>query len=215
MPDRRIHALVTKALGSTREPAFGLGQLSFAIELQYSVSGFGSLFNTTGIPVAEFVRYMPLRKRYGIDLLKALLSSCVVGNLFLPGKLSTAMLSLRADGSLSVEGGFRKEVAGLMRLAEQRLRKAFWKLGALLLPMSFTVGKPGGDIHYTCSLPMRARPDYGETNAFGELFGLDNVYIVDGASLTDHSEKSHTLTIMANADRIGRRLVMNLCENER
>jgi len=198
------------ALGRQHVPAFGLGQLSFSLSLPGGESGFGSLFNTTGIPVAEFVRFMPFRKRYGIDFLKALLGSCVVGNCFLPGHLSTATLSLNASGGLSVNGGYRNEVPGLMNFTEQQLRKAFWKLGAVLLPKSFTVGRPGSDIHYACSLPMREFPKLGETNYLGELFGLDGVHIVDGASLTSLSEKSHTLTIMANADRIGRKLAMEL-----
>lgn len=198
------------ALGTQRVPAFGVGQLSFELSMQGGASGFGSLFNTTGIPIAEFARYMPFRKRYGIDFLRAILSSCVVGNLFLPGNLSTATLCLRADGSLRVEGGYRNEVSGLMSFAEPRLRKVFWKLGALLLPRSFTVGQPGSDIHYAGSLPMRAHPAFGETDAYGELVGLEGVHIADGASLSSLSEKSHTLTIMANADRIGRRVVAEL-----
>jgi hypothetical protein len=112
-----------------------------------------------------------------------------------------------------VAGEYRPEVAELMSFAERRLRKVFWKLGALLLPKSFTVGRAGSDIHYACSLPMRLQPVQGETNAFGELFGLDGVHIVDGASLSALSEKSHTLTIMANADRISRRLAMELTVN--
>lgn len=198
------------SLGTERKPAFGLGQLSFALSLQGGISGFGSLFNTTGIPMSEFVRYMPFRKRYGIDFLRVFLSSCIVGNIFLPGYFTTASLTLSGDGGLCVAGGYRNEVAGLMKFAERRLRKVFWKLGALLLPQSFTVGRPGSDIHYACSLPMRLNPIPGETNKFGELFGLNGVYIADGASLSSLSEKSHTLTIMANADRIGRRLVLEM-----
>lgn len=198
------------ALGTQQVPAFGLGQLSFSLAMQDGVSGFGSLFNTTGIPMAEFVRHMPFSKRYGIDLLKAVFGSCVVGNIFLPGHLSAATLSLTANGELRVIGGYKHEVAELMSFAEKRLRKIFWKMGAFLLPKSFTVGKPGSDIHYACSLPMRVQPKRGETNAFGELFGLDSVHIVDGASLCSLSEKSHTLTIMANADRIGRELAREL-----
>jgi hypothetical protein len=105
-----------------------------------------------------------------------------------------------------VEGGYKREVADLMRSAEQRLRKILRNLGALLLPLSFTVGAPGVDIHYACSLPMRMRPDYGETDSFGKLYGLDGIYVADGASLSSHTEKSHTLTIMGNADRIDRQL---------
>lgn len=204
---------VPLATGNRRAKSFGLGQLSFTIELQNAVTGFGSLFNTTGVPIAEFLRYMPFCKRYGIDFLKSLLSSCAVGNLFLPGKFSTTRLVLHPSGSLHVTGDYRKEMLESMNFAEQKLRKSFWKIGAILLPGSFTVGAPGGDIHYACSLPMRARPSYGETDPFGQLHGLNGVYIADGASLPSHSEKSHTLTIMANADRIGKRLAMEFGVN--
>jgi choline dehydrogenase-like flavoprotein len=203
------------AIGAQREPAFGLGQLSFALAVNEGISGFGSLFNTTGIPIAEFAKYLPFRKRYGIDFLKSFLSSCVVGNIFFPGHLSTATLSLTAVGGLRIEGGHSNEVSDLMRFSEQRLRKIFLKFGAILLPKSFTVGQPGSDIHYACSLPMRASPALGETNSLGEVFGLAHVHVVDGACLSSLSEKSHTLTVMANADRIARKLVMELCKVER
>lgn len=198
-----------RLLGQRRDSEFGLGQLSFALSFERGVTGFGSLFSTTGLPVAEFARYMPLRKRYGIDVLGSLLSSCAVGNLFLPGHLTEASVSV-VDGSLHVEGGYSAEVATLMAQAQGRLRKLFWKTGAVLMPGSFTVGRPGSDIHYAGSLPMRAAPGPGETSADGEVFGLDGVYVADGASLSALSEKSHTLTIMANADRIGRRLATKL-----
>ena len=50
----------------------------------------------------------------------------------------------------------------------------------------------------------------GETDGDGELAGLAGVHIVDGACLSTQTEKSHTLTIMANADRIGRILAMQM-----
>lgn len=203
------------AMGTQRVPTFGLGQLSFALSLPGGGTGFGSLFNPTGIPIAEFSRHIPFRKRYGIDFLKTLLGSCVVGNIFLPGHLSTATLSLTTSGDLNVEGGYRDEVTELMGFAEQRLRKVFWNIGALLLPKSFTIGEPGTDIHYASSLPMRTHPVLGETNRFGEIFGLDGVYISDGACLSFLTEKSHTLTIMANADRIARRLALEITGSEK
>jgi choline dehydrogenase-like flavoprotein len=193
-----------RKLGAAIAPAFGLGQLSFELAMEDGISGFGSTFGTIGIPVSEFVRHLPLRRRYGIDLLRGLLSSCLVGNLFLPGHLSAAEATLRDDGSLRIEGGYSDRVPSLMDKAADRLRKAYWRLGAILLPMSFTVGRPGGDIHYAGTLPMQERPTLGETNALGELYGLEGVHVVDGASLPTLTEKSHTLTIMANADRIGR-----------
>ena len=198
------------ALGTPRTASFGLGQLSFTISLNTQVSGFGSLFNTTGIPISEFSKYMPLRKPLGLRVLRSLLTSCVVGNVYLPGSFTNATLRLDANQILRVSGVYKDEVPQLMQEAKARLWKSFMKLGALMLPGSFTISKPGGDIHHASSLPMRLNPGPGETDRNGELFGLAGVHIVDGASLSTLSEKSHTLTIMANADRIGQALVKKL-----
>jgi choline dehydrogenase-like flavoprotein len=191
-------------------PGFGLGQLSFTMALDNGITAFGSTFSTTGIPISEFVRHVPFTRRYGIDLLRGLLSSCVVGNIFLPGHLSATQASLSEDGSLSVTGNYNNSVKSIMAEANLKLRKAYWSLGAMLLPGSFTVGRPGGDIHYAGTLPMKRSPTVGETSAVGEVLGLNGVYVVDGACLPVLPEKSHTLTIMANSDRIGRSIVESL-----
>lgn len=190
--------------GRAPQPAFGLGQLSFALGLSQGVDGFGSLFGASAIPLTEFAAHAPLGKRYVVDLLAPLLTSCVVGNVFLPGSLMEASLCLDNDAQLVVRGAYRDEVSPLMTEARRRLGSAFRRLGALLVPTSFTIGRPGSDIHYAASLPMRAAPVAGETDAYGELVGAAGVHVVDGASLSALPAKSHTLTIMANADRIGR-----------
>lgn len=199
-----------RLLGFPRMPGFGLGQLSFSMALNNNITAFGSTFATTGIPISEFVRHVPMSRRYGIDLLRGLLSSCVVGNLFFPGHLTAAETMLKEDGSLVVSGSYKHEVKPLMDEASRKLRKAYWALGAMLLPGSFTVGRPGSDIHYAGTLPMRKIPAIGETSQLGEVLGMDEVYVVDGACLPVLPEKSHTLTIMANADRIGNFIVMKL-----
>lgn len=191
------------ALGTARVDAFGLGQLSFTLPLKDDMTGFGSLFSTNGIPIAEFSRYMPFAKRFGIDILSTLMSSCLVGNVFLPGKMSTTMLAHNADGRLAISGSYRGDMPEVIAEAERKLRTFFWGLGAVMLPKSFKLSAPGSDIHYAATLPMQARPQRGQTSAFGELYGLKGIYIADGASLPSVSEKSHTLTIMANAMRIG------------
>lgn len=195
-----------KMLGTPRVPAFGLGQLSFALALTPSATAFGSTFSTTGLPMTEFVSRIPLSKRYSIELLKNLLNACVVGNIFLPGHLSNNTAILRHDGSLKINGHMHPELPELMKTAETKLRRIYWKMGALLMPMSFTVGRPGADIHYAGTLPMHAAPRIGQTDSLGEVAGLRGVHIVDGACLPRLTEKSHTLTLMANADRIARSL---------
>lgn len=170
-------------------------------------SVFGSTFSTQGIPVSEFVTHLPMRRRNGIQLLSRLLSSCLVGNLFLSDDLYSGKAMLQNDGSLSIIGDSDKgAVTGVMSEAGLMIRKAYSKLGGIVLPGSFTVGKPGGDIHYAGTLPMRKQPAMGETSANGEVYGLQGVHVVDGASFPLLTEKSPTLTLMANADRIARNI---------
>jgi len=195
------------ALGLRREDAFGLGQLSFTLRLNDEHTGFGSLFSTAGIPVTEFAKRLPFRKRNGIAICRGILSSCVIGNIFLDGALASTTLRLDPRGGLQISGGYHSTANAMMMLSKTRLIKAFRKMGAVLVPSSFTLGEPGSDIHYACSLPMRVHPTAGETDRFGEVCGLRNVHVVDGACLSRLTEKSHTLTIMANADRIGNDLV--------
>lgn len=199
---------ILRKLGNPIVSSFGLAQLAFSLKLNEKVTAFGGMFATTGLPVSEFVQHLPLNRRNGISVFKNLLSSCIVANVFLPGNLSTSTATLINDNFLRIQGGFSEEVPGMMLFIKRRLRKVFGKLGAILLPMSFTVGGVGGDIHYAGSLPMKLSPKIGETDFRGEVFGLEGVHVVDGACLPILTEKSHTLTIMANADRIGRELVM-------
>jgi hypothetical protein len=79
------------------------------------------------------------------------------------------------------------------------------------MPTSFKVGHPGADIHYAASLPMRAEPERGETDQYGELAGAWGIHVVDGACLPNLPAKSHAFTIMANSDRISRHLARILC----
>jgi choline dehydrogenase-like flavoprotein len=198
-------------LGRSSGPGFALGQHSFALQLSGGYTAFGSTFSTTGIPVTEFLRAVPLRRRYGVDLLRVLLSSCVVGNVFLPGRLSNAEVVLQSDDSLKVAGSYSDLVSEVFAEARKVLRSSYLSMGAVMLPRSFTVGRPGSDIHYAGTLPMRRSPSRGETDAYGEVAGLKDLHVVDGACLSSLSEKSHTLTIMANADRIAHHLTQALC----
>ena len=187
--------------------AFGLGQLSFVLDLPDSSTAYGSLYNCSGIPVHEFLRFLPFGKRNGINFLNPLLSSCVVGNIFLSGKFSDTYIKLMQDNRLKIDGNYSNQVNIFMNFARNRLRSSFMKLGAVLIPNSFSLGSPGSDIHYSSSLPMRIKPKKGETDCIGLVCGLNNVHIIDGACLSSLPSKPHTLTIMANADRISRSVV--------
>ena len=201
---------VPRHLGAAKGPGFGLGQLSYVVDCAPGVRGFGSLFSTNGIPVAEFARFTPLPLPYGVDALRALLSSCVAGNLALPGNLTQASVRLEKDNALAVDGRYDESVPALIRSAASQLRGVMRRLGAWIMPGSFRPGTPGADIHYAATLPMRASPGIGQTDRLGELTRQRDLQIVDGACLPILTDKSHTLTIMANADRIARALSIEL-----
>jgi choline dehydrogenase-like flavoprotein len=197
-------------LGVARAPAPGLAQLAFSLDGAASGPICGFTFSTHALPVAEFVRHAPLARRNALRLFRALLSSTIVANCFFPSELSDNRMRLAPDGTVRVIGGTKEGLQGDIDWVRQRLRAAFSRAGAVLLPTTFKPGQTGGDAHYAGSIPMRERPVPGEATAEGEVHGLPGVYIADGAAFPSLPAKSHTLALMACADRVGRTLVCRL-----
>lgn len=193
-----------KFLGGGCDLGLGTAQLSYQVSLKSGLSGFGSTFSTTGIPRSELSKRLPLKAPNAFNLLKHLLPSCLIGNLFLPGQLSNTTATLHSSGKLIINYKPNFLIPDLMQQAKRILGANFRKIGAIMLPGSFSIGSPGSDIHYSGSLPMKLNPGKGECHANGELASLDGVYVIDASCLPYLSEKPHTLTVMANADRIAR-----------
>lgn len=201
-PTAAFLALCPSRLGAGPEQAFGLAQLSFAALAAEVAPAWGNLFSTAGLPVSEFLGYLPMSRRAGLPLLRALLPACTVGNLFLPGSLSAHRVNLGPGGELRIRGGFADGMAARMASARHSVSRGLRRAGAWMLPGSFVPALPGADLHYASTLPMRSVPRAHETGCNGEVAGLPGVFVVDGASLPGLPAKAHTLTIMANADRI-------------
>lgn len=199
--------IVPRAIGSSRKPAFGLAQLSFLIHgLEGGEPAFGSLYATGGLPVSEFLNHMPLRRRAALPILRSLLPAMAVGNIFMPGSLSNHTALLNSDGSLTIRGGDDDRLKHALSYVQTRVGRGFRRMGAFIMPGSFTRGAKGGDLHYACTLPISEAPLGHECHLSGEVAGLRGVYVLDGASLSQLPAKAHTLTIMANADRIARQI---------
>ncbi len=191
------------ALGRARGRSFGLAQLSFLLRDVYDREpAFGNLFSTAGLPVSEFLSHLPITRRAGLPLLRALLPAAIVGNVFLPGSLSAHTATLDRNNNLHVAAGAHPMLGGALQQVRNRLRADLRRLGGWMLPGSFVAGAPGADLHYAGTLPMRTHPMAHECHSTGEIAGLPGVYAIDGASLALLPAKPHTLTIMANADRI-------------
>jgi len=192
-------------LGTARTQASGLAQLAFTLDAPSgTICGF--TFSTHALPVAEFVRHAPLARRHALRLFRTLLSSTIVVNCFFPGRLSQNRMTLGPDGSVRVFGGAMPALPREIAWARSRLRNAFFRAGAVMLPKTFTPGQTGADAHYAGSIPMRERPQIGESSAEAEVHGLPGVYVADASSFPSLPAKSHTLALMACADRVGRTL---------
>lgn len=202
-PTAAFLAWFPRALGSAPQNGFASSQLAMAfVSEQGEEAAYAGLFSTQGLPVSEFLDFLPLAKRYGIDVMRYFLASSVVGNVFFPGSLSDHRLTLLADRSLHVRGAFSSQIDTAFRQISKKLTKAMWAVGGIVPPGACLMGAPGTDVHYVGSLPMKNVPKAGQTDAYGEIAGMAGVFAVDGASLPSLPAKSHTLTIMANADRI-------------
>jgi choline dehydrogenase-like flavoprotein len=135
-----------------------------------------------------------------------LMPAATVGNCFLPGAHSDHSLTLQPDGGISIHGGEQASLAPTLARLRPTLARAFRTIGAFLPPGGFMPGAPGSDIHYAGTLPMMSDGPPGTSRPDGELIGLPGVYIADAAAFPVLPAKPHTLTMMANAHRVGAEL---------
>jgi choline dehydrogenase-like flavoprotein len=189
---------------------FSMGQISFTAAgdaERPADGGYGSLFPASGVPGSLVIDRMPLTRPGAIRLFRWLQPALLLGNCFLHGRYSDNSARLeRADSGRArfvVHGGVAADHPRRIDGLRRQLTRAFRKLGALLIPGSFSPIGPGEAIRYAGTLPMRASPGPGETDRFGELHGAPGLHAVDLSIFPAMPAKHHTLTMMANADRIG------------
>ena len=217
-PERPLRLASTPAAGFAlllperlgRPPAdelFGLSQLTLLHEDPTSGdTAYGNLFEADPVPLIDFARHSPISRPTARRMIGVMRSAMLVGNVFFSGEYSDHTMTLDAQGRPHIHGGHSPALAGRIDRLRSAVSTALRRCGILVLPGSFQPGDPGADVHYAGTLPMSDAPRAWETDRDGEVTGLPGVHVVDGACLPSLPAKAHTLTIMANADRIGRRL---------
>jgi choline dehydrogenase-like flavoprotein len=201
---------------------FSMGQISFSAAGdpdRPDDAAYGTLFPASGLPGSMLVERMPLSRPGAVRLFRHLQPALLVGNCFLPGRYDRSVAHLRRDADgrsrLVVQGAAAPELPARLRRLRRQITRAFLRLGALVIPGSFTPIGPGEDVRYSGMLPMRADPGPGEVDRFGELHGSPGLHVADLAVFPTMSAKHHTLTLMANADRIGRAIAERWRRGER
>ena len=74
---------------------------------------------------------------------------------------------------------------------------SFRKFGGFLLPGSFKESVPGSDIHYSGTLKHSNANEIYQTNLYGELNGIKNLFIVDSSIFPSSSGVNIASTVQA------------------
>ena len=134
----------------------------------------------------------------------------MLGNIFFNGTYSNHYLEF--DNSYSkanIYGNYSNEIFSNIKYIRSNIIKNFLKLGFFYVPTSLKMSTPGSDSHYSGTVNISHKKILGNCDKECKIYGLNNVYVVDGAVLNYLSEKSHTLTLMANAMRVTSNSIKN------
>jgi choline dehydrogenase-like flavoprotein len=208
VPGRLGQAAATKG--------YSLAQLGY--RLQYGPASLdyisGAVYEVDGLPSSSFTARLPFGRRAGTEFFNAISSALLVTTGYFPGTESDNRLRWQRNGngiSIVVRGDVTAGLPTKVNEVIRRLRKTWWKMGGLMLPGA-SLAQPGTDVHFAGLFPMGADAPYG-TSENGELVAAPGVFVVDGSVLPTLPSKYVTLTIMANADRIGRLVGQRLRTN--
>ena len=211
-PAAAIAFVIPRLIGSDLpDHSFSLGQLTYEMPASTS-SCFGVIYGADTLPLDIFASRIPLSRPTALRLSRALAPALLLATCYVPGKFSANRLYVSAsdetpnvliDGNQTASA--KREIFSAGRSLSSKMRRR----GAFALPGSLTISAPGTDGHYAGTLPMGGKGDLA-TSLYGELNASKGIYIADGASFSSLPAKHCTLTIMANADRIGRHLISKI-----
>ena len=187
---------------------FAMAQLSYILPIAAGDSyTAGVLYPADCLSPVDIADEMPTTLRGGMLLARSLAPAMLIGLGYFDGALSDNRIVVDAgvDGlRVHIDGGWARSFSDALAETRSKLRRVFLRLGGILLPGSLNALPPGGDSHYAGTLAM------------GDLLTRDcevaarpGVYVVDGAAFNRLPAKHCTLTLMANADRVGGRIAVS------
>jgi choline dehydrogenase-like flavoprotein len=185
--------------------SFALGQLSYRLALNADQYSTGVMYGADTLPLYLFASRMPFTKPVSWALSSALAPAILMTTCYLSGDMSNMQLSLNLENGkqvLHIKGDMPSSTISVLRSAGKKLVSHMARLGAYLVPGSFTASPAGSDGHLTGTVPMGGTGPLSCTKDC-ELTGGKRVYVVDGAWFPSLPPKHCTFTIMANAHRVG------------
>jgi choline dehydrogenase-like flavoprotein len=115
----------------------------------------------------------------------------------------SATICLQGE-TLAVQRKVNPVAAKTVHRVVKKLSRHAFSLGFVPLSPLLKIGNPGQGFHCGGTFPMRDHPGSGETDIYGRPAGLLRVHVIDASVLPSIPSTTITLTVMANAYRIGK-----------
>jgi choline dehydrogenase-like flavoprotein len=117
----------------------------------------------------------------------------------------TAILRQDSQGAARLELTAKPDpdTSRLVKAVGRKLLRNARSFRALPVMPALQIAPPGRGFHTGAAFPMRDSPGELECDSEGRLFGHERVHIVDASCLPSIPATTITLTVMANAHRIG------------
>ena len=127
-----------------------------------------------------------------------------------PGPEKNIRVERGRDGLDAIHAEYRQSPEEERQNAESERKICGFLRQLRCFPIKAVRPGPGSSIHYGGTFPMRRDEAPNTTSPEGKLRGTSTVWLADGSTLPHLPAKGLTLTLMANADRIGTHLAREM-----
>lgn len=135
--------------------------------------------------------------------LDAVLGRIIIGMGFLHSDLSPSISVTLHEGKLVLEKIPNPQGDKVVDATVQALKKNASRIGARPVKKMLKPAMTGKSYHYGGTFPMREHPTENESDILGRPCGLKRTYLIDSSTFPSIPATTISLTIMANAYRIG------------
>jgi choline dehydrogenase-like flavoprotein len=152
-----------------------------------------------------------LRQRLGI-LARVVPTNMILGRLLLvqghlhsshSGKIVATLKRSGSADALILEPAVNSATKDTVKLVIRKLRRLTTLTSAFPVASLVEITEPGRGCHSGGSFPMAHVPGPGQTDRLGRPYGMERTHIVDSTIFPNIPAPTITLTVMANAYRIG------------
>jgi len=175
-------------------------------------TSMASLYTYSSIMLSSLLKETPyLGFSYSRKLMAYIQSSLVIASYNHPDKYNKNNFLKLVNCNNSLTGDkikinySRGELLLDDKNAEKIFTKALLKTGCF--PLSANKMKPGSAVHYSGTLPFNSSLNKFYLNTDGKLNCSKNVYVIDGSGFKFLPANGISFSLMANADRISRKLI--------